>query len=286
VDYRNGSKSGKRLSVIARGLAIIIWGSLLVNAQIQSTRPAQSAALAFEIVSVKVNKPGQSRELSIQYLPGGRFSARAVPIPLLILEAYDFTRLDPSEEFRKLDVSLIERDLYDIDAIAPKDAIPPGSSAKVRNDKIKEMLQTLLKDRFKLRLHRETKEMPIYAIVVGKNGPKFSNGLNEECADRPTNLFDPTSCHSMADLVRFGTRVGRFDRPLIDKTGLTELYSIPSVDWFAIIPGGLKSRSNPGIEPSQLFSDILDKLGLRIETEKATVDMLLIDHVEPPSLEN
>jgi uncharacterized protein (TIGR03435 family) len=78
--------------------------------------------------------------------------------------------------------------------------------------------------------------------------------------------------------------VGRFDWPLIDKTGLTELYSIPSVDWFAIIPGGL--RSNPGIEPSQLFSYILDKLGLKIETEKATVDMLLIDYVEPPTLEN
>ena len=126
--------------------------------------------------------------------------------------------------------------------------------------------------------------MPIYAIVVGKNGPKFSNGLNEQCADRPTNYFDSASCHSMADLVRFGTRVGRFDWPLIDKTGLTELYSIPSVDWFAIIPGGL--RSNPGIEPSQLFSYILDKLGLKIETEKATVDMLLIDYVEPPTLEN
>jgi uncharacterized protein (TIGR03435 family) len=222
--------------------------------------------------------------LSIQYLAGGRFSARAVPIPLLILEAYDLTRLDPSEEFRKLDVSVIERDLYDIDAIAPKDAIPPGSSAKVRNDRIKAMLQTLLRDRFKLRIHHETREMPIYAIVVGKNGPKISNALNEQCADRPTNYFDPASCHSMADLVRCGTRVGRFDRPLVDKTGLTELYGIPSVDWSAIIPGAL--RSNPGIAPSQLFSDILDKLGLKIETQKATVDMVLIDHVEPPSLEN
>jgi uncharacterized protein (TIGR03435 family) len=141
--------------------------------------PAQAAAPAFEIVSVKVSKPGQSRELSIQYLPGGRFSARAVPIPLLILEAYDLTRLDPSEEFRKLDVSLSSViSMMIFDAIAPKDAIPPGSSAKVRNDKIKEMLQTLLKDRFKLRVHRERQEMPIYAIVVGKNGPKFSNGLN------------------------------------------------------------------------------------------------------------
>jgi uncharacterized protein (TIGR03435 family) len=163
-------------------------GSLLVDVQIQATASAQSAAPAFEVVSVKVNKPGQSRELSIQYLAGGKVFSEGRAIPLLILEAYDLTRLDPSEEFRKLDVSVIERDVYDIDAIAPKDAIPPGSSAKVRNDRIKEMLQTLLRDRFKLRIHHETREMPIYAIVVGKNGPKFSNGPNEQCLDRPTNF--------------------------------------------------------------------------------------------------
>lgn len=80
--------------MFARGIAISIVAGLRGDAQIQATPPAQSAAPAFEVV-VKVNKPGQSRELSIQYLPGGRFSARAVPIPLLILEAYDLTRLDP-----------------------------------------------------------------------------------------------------------------------------------------------------------------------------------------------
>jgi hypothetical protein len=190
-------KKRKSFGVFARSLAIATLSSLLVDAQILATPPAQSASPAFEVVSVKVNKPRQSRESSIQYLPGGRFSARAVPIPLLILEAYDLTRLDPSEEFRKLDVSVIERDLYDIDAVAPKDAIPPGLSAKMRNDKIKEMLRTLLRDRFKLRVHYETKEMSIYAIVAGKNGPKFLNGRNEQCVDRPTDFFDPVSCHSI-----------------------------------------------------------------------------------------
>ena len=63
---------------------------------------SQSAPLAFEVVTVKVNKPGQRRELAVQYLPGGRFSARAVPIPLLVAEAYDTARLNPSPEFQKL----------------------------------------------------------------------------------------------------------------------------------------------------------------------------------------
>jgi hypothetical protein len=125
---------------------------------LQLLAQAKVPSLAFEVVSVRVNTQGQRRELSIQYLPGGRFSARAVPIPLLIGEAYDTARLDASPEFQKLDLSVIERGFYDIEAVAPINAIPPGTSAKVRNEKIREMLQTLLADRFKLRVHHEMKE--------------------------------------------------------------------------------------------------------------------------------
>jgi uncharacterized protein (TIGR03435 family) len=272
---------GRFLFLIATTLGIFAWGGPF---QLQLRAQSQATPLAFEVVSVKVNKPGQSRDLAIQYLPGGRFSARAVPIPLLLLEAYDTPRLYPSAEFRKLDVSAIERDVYDIEATAPKDAIPSGSSSKVRNDKIREMLRTLLAERFKLRVHHETQEDVVNALVVAKNGPKFQTGIIEECADRPTNFFDPGSCHSMADLLRFASRVARLERPLIDKTGLNGLYNIPSIDWSALISGTL--RSAPGVDPTQAFNDLLDKIGLRLDTQKATLDMLLVDHVETPSLEN
>jgi uncharacterized protein (TIGR03435 family) len=258
--------------------AIVLLGSFAIQA-------SQSPPLAFEVVSLKVNKPGERRELAIQYLPGGRFSARGVPIPLLLAEAFDTARLNPGPEFqRKVDVSVIERDLYDIEAIAPKDAIPPGSPAKVRNDKMREMLQTLLKERFKLRVHQETREDSAYAIVTAKNGPMFNSATIEECADRPTNLFDPASCHSMADLVKFATRVGRLDRPVVDKTGLTGLYSMLSVDWAAIITPGAFRRE--GIEPAQLLSDILARMGLKLDTQKATLDMLVVDYIETPTTEN
>jgi len=62
----------------------------------------QAAPLAFEVVSVKVNKPGQHRELSIQYLPGGRFSARALPIPLLILGRMTLRAYIPVKNFASL----------------------------------------------------------------------------------------------------------------------------------------------------------------------------------------
>jgi uncharacterized protein (TIGR03435 family) len=258
--------------------------AITAAAQLQAPAQPQTSRLSFEVVSIKVNKPGERGQLSIQYLPGGRFSARAVPIPLLVIEAFDVPRVYPSPEFQKLDVRALEQDVYDIEAIAPKDAIPNGSSAKVRNDKIREMLRTLLADRFKVRVHNETKEDTVYAIVVGKNGPKLQGGAIGECADRPTNFFDPGSCHSMADLLKFASRVGRLDRPLVDKTGLTSLYNMPAIDWSALIPGALKP--NAGIEPNLLFADVLEKMGLRLETQKAAVDMLMVDHVERPANEN
>jgi uncharacterized protein (TIGR03435 family) len=275
MTQRIGSKDAKGLFLIASILAIIFLSGTVLP---------RSSALAFEVVSVKLNKPGDIRDLAIRYLPGGRFSAQAVPIPLLILDAYDTPRLYPSPEFQKLDLGVIERNLYDIEAIAGKDTIPPGSSARVRNEKIRAMLQTLLTDRFKLKVHREMKEQSVYAIVVAKNGPKFQSAATEECADKPTNFFDPGSCHSIADLIRVAQRTARLELPLIDKTGLTGLYNIPSLDWSSIIPG---PRTPDEANPSRpTFSDVLDKLGLKLETQKATVEMLVVDHIEPPTMEN
>jgi uncharacterized protein (TIGR03435 family) len=273
----------RHIALNSRVFLLVVLAIVVIDLTSPRELHAQASSLAFEVVSVKVNKPGQRRELAIQYSPGGRFSARGALIPLLILDAFDLPRLYPGPEFQKLDVSVLERDLYDIEAIAPKDAIPPGASVMVRNQKIKEMLQTLLMDRFKLRVHHEMKEQPVYAIVATKNGPKFQSGAIEQCADKPTDFFDPASCHSMADLIRLASRVARLDRPVVDKTGLTGLYSIP-VDWSAFISGG--PRPEPGTDPSQLFSDMLDRIGLKLESQTAVADMLLVDHVEPPTLEN
>jgi uncharacterized protein (TIGR03435 family) len=255
---------------------VILMGQRLpiLNAQDKPT------ALAFEVVSVKVNKPGERRELSLQYLPGGRFSARAVPIPLLVADAYDTASLNPSPEFQKLDVSAIERDLYDIEAIAPKDAIPGRASPEIRNAKMKEMLRTLLADRFKLRVHYEAKEQTVYAITVAKNGPKLQGA--DECAAKPVSFFDPASCHSMADLVKFAQRTARLDLPIVDKTALTGLYNMQFVDWSAIIPG----PRQPEDPTKPTFADVLNRLGLKLETQKAVVDLLFVDHVEVPAADN
>jgi uncharacterized protein (TIGR03435 family) len=175
---------------------------------------------------------------------------------------------------------VIERDLYDIEAIPPKDAIPAGSSSSVRNEKMKEMLRTLMADRFKLRVHYEMKEQSVYAITVTKNGPKLQDV--DECAEKPISFFDPASCHSMADLVKFAQRTARLELPIVDKTGLTGLYRIEGVDWSAIIPG----PRQPEDPTRPTFIDVLGKLGLKLENQKALVNQLFVDHVEVPMMDN
>jgi uncharacterized protein (TIGR03435 family) len=86
----------------------------------------------------------------------------------------------------------------------------------------------------------------------------------------------------MADLVKFAQRTAHLELPVIDKTPLTGLYSMQGVDWSAIIPG----PQQPEDPTRPTFIDVLGKLGLKLETQKALVDMLFVDHVEVPMMDN
>ena len=96
------------------------------------------------------------------------------------------------------------------------------------------------------------------------------------------SFFDPASCHSIADLTKFAQRTARLELPVIDKTGLTGLYNMKAVDWSAIIPG----PRQPEDPTKPTFADVLGRLGLKLETQKAIVEMLFVDHVEVPTTEN
>jgi len=110
----------------SKSLLVIITVFAMAGATLLLDLPAQSPAppLAFEVVSVKVSKSTDPRDMALQFLPSGRFVARGIPIPLLVLEAYNNPpRLIPSPEFQKLDMSAIERQRYDIEAVAAQGAI-------------------------------------------------------------------------------------------------------------------------------------------------------------------
>jgi len=251
----------------------------------------------------------ERRDGMLQYLPGGRFIARGVPIPLLVLEAYNNPpRLVPSPEFQKLDVSAIERQRYDIEAVAAQGTIPPNLSAKERNDKMRQMLQTLLAERFKLKVHHEVKEGPVYALVVAKNGPKLEKAKVEEkdCAAQALDATNPASCHRFiggqgqglhgqaVDMTDMAEYLSHFsDKPFTDKTGVSGLYNIQTPGWVPLIPrpprpdGGTETQraeDQAFADPSRpTLSDLLDKLGLKMDSQTGIVDTLFVDYVAVPT---
>jgi uncharacterized protein (TIGR03435 family) len=170
------------------------------------------------------------------------------------------------------------------------------------------MLQALLADRFKLKVHRETKEQSVYVIVVAKNGPKLQQAQMQEkdCAGKVTDFADPTSCHvfgggqgqglhgQAVDMSDLAVALSRFaDKPVVDKTGLTGLYNIQTVGWVPLNPrpprpdGGTEAQraeDQAFADPNRpTLNDVLDKLGLKLETQTGSAEALVVDFVAPPT---
>ncbi len=188
----------------------------------------------------------------------------------------------------------INSESYQIDATAES----PQRFAMLRGP----MLQTLLEDRFKLKVHRETREVPVYLLTVAKGGPKnLPATVQGSCApldpDHPPGpdtklcgFFRPsasnegvdTSGQTMADLcIQFSTNL---DREVIDKTGITGMFDIH----LDVSMADLFPRNDPDApaDPSSIYSAIQDavkRLGLKLEPAKAPTEFLVIDHVERPS---
>ena len=150
--------------------------------------------------------------------------------------------------------------------------VPPGAT----RDQANLMLQNLLADRFQLKVHRATKELPIYALVVAKNGPKLKVAADDPNAPKPRGTlwsggrkkfeFDRWTMASFA-----GTLESDVDRPVIDMTGLKGTYDIRLE--FA------ETRSTfgaPDPEASELFTALTEQLGLRLESRRGPVEVLIV----------
>ena len=149
------------------------------------------------------------------------------------------------------------------------------------------MLQTLLAERFKLVIHRESKEFPAYALIVGKDGPK----LTPRPADYdPTakNPLTPMTMEAFAGLISDGT-----DKPVVDKTELTGEYmlSVQAItkEVMAQLLVRAKARAgNDGRTVAEAASDptgsgifdIAQKLGLKLEARKIAMPLIVVDHME------
>jgi uncharacterized protein (TIGR03435 family) len=294
--------SGDVRQWFARVLPII---AVAVGIPIGLRGQAPDQPLAFEAASIKPNAsalPG--RRIGV---PGGRFAATNVTLKELIATAYGLPGLLPQALLNYQisgGPSWIESDRFDVEATAAGDVVR-GTEGTRRKQL---MLRTLLAQRFNLALHHETKQMPVYALVTARRDKKLGPKLRKsdvDCAPvlaaRRTNNLpvladDPCSSGvSITGLLKGGAMTMNdlsvwfsklLDRAVLDRTGLSGAFSVEAQFTTEGLPG--LPAPPPGFErlmsesPS-IFVAIQDQLGLKLESTKGPVDVLVIDHVDKPT---
>jgi len=249
---------------------------LTLVAILQSSAIAQSDAArrTFEVASVRQHQGIVFRS--------GPFTVSDPLIRLegytiygLVMDAYglrDF-QLKISSEIPKDDVY---NTMYDIVARAPGSGVPGIEEARV-------MLQNLLADRFKLRVHREVKEMQVYALTVGRGATRLrTSSTGDQCSvhvalsnDGRNNeeVFSSCPIERLAD--RLTNLIG--NRPVVDQTGLRGRYDFRLV---AIPEFRTRGQSDSAdIDPVTATSE----LGLKLVAQKASLDVIAVDHLEKPT---
>jgi uncharacterized protein (TIGR03435 family) len=163
---------------------------------------------------------------------------------------------------------------YDIVARAEK----PADKTELMS-----MLQTLLAERFKLRLHRETKDLPVFLLIVGKKGPR----LTAVADDGPSSLrLGPNGASfkrtSMESLAGFLSGLGSIQRPVLDRTSLSGVFDFTLLLSDHPADAGVPADKRAIFSWSSIREDVKD-LGLTLESSRAPVELLVVDHAEGPS---
>jgi uncharacterized protein (TIGR03435 family) len=166
----------------------------------------------------------------------------------------------------------------------------PDVEGRPNHDQVKLMIQKLLATRFKLVLHHEQRELAVYAIIIGKNGPKLtktdrkpSDNTNFSYTNRVVLTVRNATMADFAD----GMQASFMDRPVVNQTGLTDRYDF-LLKWTPDgSQSGLGEKMPPPADdanaPPGLYTAIEEQLGLKLVSTKAPVDVLVIDHIEMPS---
>ena len=234
---------------------------------------APDADPAFEVATIKLSDPNRRRLYSIG---GAQVSAVGATVRDLIVFSYGVHARQISGS-----PAWVESDKFDIQG-------KPEGGGRPDPNQFKTMLQKLLKDRFQLAFHRDQKQLTVYALTVGKNGPKLTRS---EAASPIPNLVPrgpgnlPARNATMGEFA--GMMQSHLDRPVVDQTELQGRFDF-QLQW---TPDEYTSLGGPGDPPPpggaetqpDLFTAIQQQLGLKLESTKAQFDVLVIDKVEKPS---
>ena len=233
---------------------------------------------AYDVVSIVPNKAGDNSGTGIE-THEATFTATNADLTNLLMNAFDIKPdlifgLPPWARSNRwnLQAKIVDPDLTTL--------------KKLTNDQRRSMLAQVLADRFHLKTHTETKQLPVYNLVVTPHGPKLKPSARQD-AD---NMGGMSSSDSEVTLDTYPLSALAFTlssilhRTVIDNTGLTAHYDL-HLTWAPERPAAVAQddgRSPADLDPS-IFSAIQDQLGLKLIPAKGAVPTLIIDHVDLPT---
>jgi uncharacterized protein (TIGR03435 family) len=275
---RNGSGFSYReralLPWLLGGMAIAAFVGVgsMASALPQQSEPAPAAAAApvFDVAAIHLHEPQPHDHVSITSSPSdGRLHATNVSLLTLIWWSFEIP------ESRILGApSWANTKRFDIEATADPsvDAQLKGLSSDAGRKQKEKMVQALLADRFKLATHTETRELPIYALVVAKGGAKLGALQDSGTSiNRGSDRIEVQASNSVSTLAeQLSMIVGR---DVVDQTGITGRYDL-KLQW---------TPDDAADSGPSLFTALEEQLGLKLEPAKGPVQVLVIDHVEMPS---
>jgi uncharacterized protein (TIGR03435 family) len=303
-----GRRSRRLVAVFA--VVVVVASCVPGNAQ---SPTAAGGRLEFEVASVRQNKSNDKASMNVDptsgdgMVPtGGLYTATNIVLAQYIAFAYKLT----NQQLRSMvsQVPWVSEDRFDIEARAE------GNPTK---DQYRLMMQSLLADRFKMAVHFEMRQIPLFALVLakpGKLGPQLrlhraddpvcttpaaalrgpapvdAEGFPERCGGPqsmkpsvPGRMKSGGRDVPMARIAAILTGVGGVDRPMVDQTGLqgTVDYSLEWIQVAANVPFGAEFHPD---ESAPTFEEALkEQLGIKMVSEKGSVDFFIVDHVEHPS---
>jgi bla regulator protein blaR1 len=288
----------RRVILMATACAAFVTPAFLAGPSLRAQAPANTA---FEVASVKPNKTRDGRVM-VGVQPGGRYNATNVPLMLILRQAFNV------QDFQIVGgPDWIKSDRFDIIAKAPE-------GVEFTADVMRPMLRSLLTERFKLAFHNENRDMPIYALMKARPDGKLGPGLTPAAVDcaalgrgrrgggpppAPPQPGQKMECGMMIGPGRLNAggmpmsnlatnlapQVGRI---VIDRTELTgnydfELIYAPEVAGSVGAPPLINGGPVP-VDPNapNLFTALQEQLGLKLDSQRGPVDVVVIDRLEQP----
>jgi uncharacterized protein (TIGR03435 family) len=283
----------QRLLLSAVGLAVVAapfaFGQTTLPKSTSAPQKVDTTAetLRFAVATIKPNLKNDGR-WRLEFSRYG-YSAIGVPVHMLIQDAYGMY-----EDGRILgEAGWVSTQKYDVEAkVDDSDA---AAFQKLKLSERRVLLQALLADRFKLVLHGEKRERPVYALVIAKSGPRLEKTKPDQIPANPAQALPRVTRSRPGELTLQWMTMSSFagmlsdhvDRMVVDQTGLTGHYDF-KLDWTpenatpaTNAPNGASTSPDPS-GPS-IFTALQEQLGLKLESTKAPVEVLVIDHIEAPS---